>query len=228
MCWQIIVMQIVYFRNQIIFMQIKIYLDESPIYIVDELTDELNELAKENNVVSFKEKSDVNTLEILSALRKHEKKAVIIYNKNTEEIKELFFKQFDIVEAAGGIVQNENKDLLFIYRKNKWDLPKGKMEAGETAEVCAEREIEEETGIKNLMLKHKVGETYHIYTERGKAILKISHWFYFVTEDEQVLTPQTEEDIAEVKWIHTKDIKEPMLNTYQNIKDILTQFFDTP
>ncbi|MCY7293326.1 MAG: NUDIX domain-containing protein [Ferruginibacter sp.] len=209
-------------------MQIKIYVDESPIYITDELSDELKKLSNQKEVLFFNEKLPTDAAEILSALQDNKKEAAIIYGKNLQELKEDFFQQFIIIEAAGGIVQNENKDLLFIFRRNKWDLPKGKMEEGETPEICAEREIEEETGVKNLLLKHTIGETYHIYTERGKTILKISHWFYFTTEGEQKTIPQTEEDIAEVKWIHTRNIKEPMANTHQNIKDILTIFFDTP
>ena len=209
-------------------MQIKIYVDELPIYITDELSNNLMNLSKENDILFIDEKSNLDATKILSALHTNEKKAVIIFGKDIQELKEYFFDQFTIIEAAGGIVQNETKDLLFIYRRNKWDLPKGKMEAGETPEICAAREIEEETGVKNLMLKHKIGETYHIYTERGKTILKISHWFNFTTEGNQKTIPQTSEDIAEVKWIHTLNIKEPMANTHQNIKDILTLFFDIP
>lgn len=209
-------------------MQIKIYVDESPIYVTDKLTKELKELSTQKDVLVFKDDITGKVPDILSALKKDKKKAVLIVGKNKEQLQAYFFKQFTNIEAAGGIVQNENKDLLFIYRRNKWDLPKGKMEIGETAEVCAEREIEEETGVKKLLLKHKIGETYHIYEERGKTILKISHWFYFITSGNQKVIPQTAEDITEVKWIQTRNIKEPMANTHQNIKDILTVFFDTP
>ena len=209
-------------------MQIKIYVDELPIYITDKLTKELKQLSTQKDVLLFKDEITGEVPGILSALKKDNKKAVIIVGKNQQTLQQYFFNQFSIIEAAGGIVQNEVKDLLFIYRRGKWDLPKGKLETGETAEVCAEREIEEETGVKKLLLKHKIGDTYHIYEERGKTILKISHWFYFVTESNQKIIPQTAEDITEVKWIHTRNIKEPMANTHQNIKDILTVFFDTP
>ncbi len=208
-------------------MQIKIYVDEAPIYITDELSQELKNLSTQKDVL-FMQDEKIDYSLILSSLQNNKKKAVIILGKNIKEVQNKFFNQFTIIEASGGIVQNENKDLLFIFRRNKWDLPKGKMETGETPEVCAAREIEEETGVNNLHLKHKIGETFHIYEERGDLILKVSHWFYFISEGEQNTVPQTEEDIAEVKWIHTKDIKEPMANTYQNIKDILTVFFDTP
>ena len=208
-------------------MQIKIYVDEAPIYITDELSAELKNLSTQKDVLLLKDKN-IQASVILSTVKNNKKKAVIILGENFRQLQNEFFNQFKIIEASGGIVQNEEKELLFIFRRNKWDLPKGKMETGETAETCAAREIEEETGVNNLHLKHKIGETFHIYEERGDTILKVSHWFYFVSEGTQNTVPQTEEDIAEVKWIHTKDIKKPMANTYQNIKDILTIFFDTP
>ncbi|RYD81856.1 MAG: NUDIX domain-containing protein, partial [Sphingobacteriales bacterium] len=103
-----------------------------------------------------------------------------------------------------------------------------KLENKETIETAAAREVEEETGVKDLRLKKKIGETYHTYDEFGKHILKVSHWFYFTCSSKQELSPQTEEDITETKWIKTKDIKEPMSNTYENIKDIMRRFFDSP
>lgn len=209
-------------------MLLKIYVNESPIYITDKLTKVLKELSTQKDVLLFKEEITGKVAGIVSAIKKDKKKAVIIVGKNMPSLKQYFFEQFTKIEAAGGIVQNEERDLLFIYRRDKWDLPKGKMEKGETPEICAEREIEEETGIKNLLLKHAIGDTYHIYEEEGKNILKISHWFYFTTKSNQKIIPQTMEDISEVKWIHTRNIKAPMANTYQNIKDILTIFFDTP
>ena len=208
-------------------MQLKIFVDESPIYITDELSAELKKKSTQNNVLLISDENLIKIDTILNAL-KTDKKEVIILVEDIEKAKVDFFKNFTCIEAAGGIVQNENKDLLFIFRRGKWDLPKGKLENDETPEICAAREIEEETGVKNLILKHKIGETYHIYEENKTMILKTSHWFYFISNEEQHTIAQTEEDISEVKWIHTRNIKEPMANTYQNIKDILSIFFDTP
>ena len=208
-------------------MQLKIFVDESPIYITDELSAELKKKSTQNNVLLISDENLIKIDTILNAL-KTDKKEVIILVEDIEKAKVDFFKNFTCIEAAGGIVQNENKDLLFIFRRGKWDLPKGKIENDETPEICAAREIEEETGVKNLILKHKIGETYHIYEENKTMILKTSHWFYFISNEEQHTIAQTEEDISEVKWIHTRNIKEPMANTYQNIKDILSIFFDTP
>jgi len=208
-------------------MQLKIFVDESPIYITDELSAELKKKSTQNNVLLIREENLIKLDTILNALKTDKKEVIILVDK-IDNAKAVFFTHFTNIEAAGGIVQNEEKELLFIFRRGKWDLPKGKLENGETPEICAAREIEEETGVKNLILKHKIGETYHIYEENEKMILKTSHWFYFISNEQQDITAQTEEDISEVKWIHTRNIKEPMANTYQNIKDILSIFFDTP
>ena len=154
--------------------------------------------------------------------------AGIIWNTEFEKLQKAFFKNFTVIEAAGGIVQNADKELLFIFRRNKWDLPKGKMEGNETAESCAIREVEEETGAKNLKLKKNIGDTYHIYDEFGKHFLKISHWYYFTCPSLQHLKPQTAEDITEARWFKTKEIRKPVENTYATIKDILKKFFDEP
>ena len=208
-------------------MQLKIYVDEAPIYITNKLSAELKKKSIQNDVLFLNEEASIKVEIILKALKK-DKTQVIILAENVEKVKAVFNKHFTLIEAAGGIVQNEKKELLFIFRGGKWDLPKGKLEKNESPEICATREIEEETGVKNLLLKHKIGETYHIYEEKKTQILKTSHWYYFTSTGKQQTAPQTEEDISEVKWIHTRNIKEPVANTYQNIKDILTEFFDTP
>ena len=208
-------------------MQIKIYVDESPIYITTELTDDLKKMSTRNDVLFITDEKAIIVSNILNEL-KTGKKRVIILSDDIEKAKAVFTDNLTNIEAAGGVVQNEKKELLFIFRRGKWDLPKGKLERNESVEICAAREIEEETGVKNLILKHKIGETYHIYEENKIQILKTSHWFYFVSTGTQTLSAQTEEDIAEVKWINTRNIKEPMANTYQNIKDTLSVFFDTP
>ena len=208
-------------------MLLKIFVNEKPIYLTNTLSEEQIILSKQANVV-FINNEKVDGKNLLQKLNEENTIAAIVLGNNFTAVKKDFFAEFEIIEASGGIVQNENKELLFIYRRGKWDLPKGKLEVGESIETCAEREIEEETGVKELSLKRKIGETYHIYTLDGKNILKVSHWFYFTCASTQNIIAQTEEDIAEVKWIPTQRIKEPMANTFKNIKEIMTIFFDTP
>jgi 8-oxo-dGTP pyrophosphatase MutT (NUDIX family) len=209
-------------------MHIKIYFGDKPVYLCDNIDKQLSELLHHPDAVFVDEISGPAIKSLLHEIKKEEFHAGVLWNSDLEKLKKLFFKHFTIIEAAGGIVQNNKKELLFILRLGKWDLPKGKMEKGEKPDECALREVEEETGVTALKLKKKVGETYHTYDEFGKHILKISHWYYMTAPAVQQLTPQTEENITEVKWVSTKNIKEPIANTYPSIKDILSTFFDAP
>ena len=209
-------------------MYINIYFGNKPVILCNEIDKELNEILHHPDAVFVDEVSPRAIKSMLHEIKKEEFHAGVIWHSDLEKLKATFFKNFKIIEAAGGIVQNDKKEILFIHRLGKWDLPKGKMEKGETEEACALREVNEETGVKGLHLKKKVGETYHVYDEFGKHFLKISHWYHMTCSSSQTLTPQTVEDITEVKWVKTMDIKEPMEDTYPSIKDIMRRFFDEP
>jgi 8-oxo-dGTP pyrophosphatase MutT (NUDIX family) len=209
-------------------MYIKIYFGDKPVILCNEIDKELNEILHHPDAVFVDEISARAMKSMLHEIKKDEFHAGVIWNTDLDKLKETFFKNFKVIEAAGGIVQNDKKELLFIQRLGKWDLPKGKIEKGEKEEVCALREVTEETGVKDLHLKKKVGETYHVYDEFGKHFLKVSHWYHMTCSSKQELVPQTEEHITGIKWVKTIDIKEPMKNTYPSIKDILSKFFDEP
>ena len=209
-------------------MYIKIYFGEEPVFLCDEIDKEINEILHHPDAMFIDEISPKAIKSMLHEIKKEEFHAGVIWHSDLEKLKETFFKNFKLIEAAGGIVQNDKKDILFINRLGKWDLPKGKIEKNEKQEECAVREVTEETGVTNLLLKKKIGETYHVYNEFGKHFLKISHWYYMTCSSNQTLVPQTEEHITEIKWVKTADIKEPMENTYPNIKNILSKFFDEP
>jgi 8-oxo-dGTP pyrophosphatase MutT (NUDIX family) len=209
-------------------MHIKIYFGDKPVYLCDELTEELNEILHHPDAVFIDEVSSPAVKSLLHEIKKEDFHAGILSGPDLDMLKKLFFKHFTVIEAAGGIVQNETKEILFIYRLNKWDLPKGKIEAGENPGECAAREVEEETGVTSLNLKYKVGETYHTYDAFGKHILKVTYWYYLTTSSVNQLKPQTEEDITEVKWVAARNIKQPMNNTYPSIRDIMHLFFDKP
>ncbi|SFH77258.1 NUDIX hydrolase [Halpernia frigidisoli] len=151
--------------------------------------------------------------------------AINIYGENLGEIWNSFKSLFKQIEASGGVVYNQKKEILFIHRLGKWDLPKGKLEKGETIEENAVREVEEETGLKHLILGHFINETYHIYTERdGKKILKKTNWFKMLYEGNETPIPQIEEGIKEVSWKNNDMIKNDVLpKTFQNIKLILEE-----
>jgi 8-oxo-dGTP pyrophosphatase MutT (NUDIX family) len=128
--------------------------------------------------------------------------------------------------AAGGLVSNDKKELLMMFRRGKWDLPKGKLDEGETIEACAVREVQEETGIGNLELGNLVGVTYHEYFERrlNDDVLKETHWFAMHANGETKLNPQKEEDIETIIWADENKLQQCLKNTYRNITEIIHQF----
>ena len=153
-----------------------------------------------------------------------------IYGDEIEEIWEDFTHMFKVIEAAGGIVHNSKGEILFIRRLGKWDLAKGKIEKGESLEQAALREIEEETGLNELILEEFLNTTFHIYTERnGDRILKTTYWFSVEYVGDKAPVPQTEEGISEVCWKNEEEIKNTVWgNTFQNIKLIINQYWNLP
>lgn len=153
--------------------------------------------------------------------------SINVYGENLDEIWEDFTHMFKVVEAAGGVVKNQNGDLLFIRRLGKWDLAKGKIEKGESLEQAALREIEEETGLGELILEEFLNTTFHIYTERnGEKILKTTYWFKVNYIGNSTPVPQIEEGISEVSWKNENQITEEVLPmTFQNIKLILNDYW---
>lgn len=135
---------------------------------------------------------------------------------------ESFKNNFELIIAAGGKVSNADGKILFIFRLGKWDLPKGKVEEGETLEASAVREVEEECGIGSLTILNHLKDTYHIYELNNKLVLKQSVWYEMKTDDTSELVPQTEENITDARWMTDEEIQREVLkNTYPSIKEII-------
>ena len=128
---------------------------------------------------------------------------------------------FKIIEAAGGIVFNKKQEALLIYRLKTWDLPKGKIEEGETPEVAAVREIQEETGLNIVELGEFLCHTYHTYEQKDKRILKRTYWYKMTTAEMQ-LTPQYSEDIEQAEWHNVTEFLQAKRTIYPSILDVLT------
>ncbi len=177
------------------------------------LTDSLHK--KENNYFFYWEKFDLNRF--LRQCDTSNYSTIYLYHADIKFLWKEFKKHFKIIEAAGGIVFNKINKMLFIFRNGKWDLPKGKVEKGETFPKTAIREVQEECGIFDLTLKNFITTTYHIYEEKDKQILKASHWYTMISETEEFI-PQIEEAITKVEWKDSKGIQSAIENTYPNIK----------
>ncbi len=129
-----------------------------------------------------------------------------------------------VIMAAGGVVENEKGEILLIYRKKHWDLPKGKLDEGESIEDCAVREVEEETGLKQVLLGDLIDTTTHQYEENGEQIIKKTIWYKMKASSLDKLTPQTEEQIEDIRWVKPDELQSYTENTYPNIILILNKF----
>ena len=134
---------------------------------------------------------------------------------------ESLYETHTLINAAGGVVYNSKNQILMIFRNNKWDLPKGKLEVGESITECAIREVKEECGLARLKILRKLSNTYHTYKLNGILMLKSTCWFEMRTLDAANLIPQHEEGITKVEWVDENDIQEKLENTYGNIKELL-------
>lgn len=155
-------------------------------------------------------------------LSKNRISGIIICVDDVEEAFQEFKSTFKVIAAAGGVVKNTQNETLFIYRLDKWDLPKGKVEQGEQIDEAAIREVEEECAVTGLEIIAPLKDTYHIYTMGEELVLKQTHWFKMKTTFNGKLIPQIEEGIEEVKWMSDDEINTNVLaNTYASIADFI-------
>ena len=148
-------------------------------------------------------------------------KRIVLKTSEPESCLQMFFKYFQLIEAGGGLVWNDDGHLLMILRNGKWDLPKGKLEDGEAIEEAAMREVEEECGIGGLSIQSPAFHSYHIYWMGRKPILKKTHWYEMKTSDKRPPTPQTEEGITSVVWANRSQVEANCQNTFANIRNLL-------
>ncbi|MBI2722375.1 MAG: NUDIX domain-containing protein [Bacteroidetes bacterium] len=197
-----------------------------------EFTEEISQETQNQQITYIKEFSEeklkVVVKDLLSELLENISD-IIGYNthiSNYEMVLNYLKNKFQYIEAGGGFIK-KNSDYLFIYRHNKWDLPKGKLEKKETIEQCAVRECEEECGVKNLKIKSPLSSTYHVYKYKDGFALKQTYWFFMTTDFDKALKPQTKEKITEVKWFNKEQISEIVFpNSYLTIKDVVNEAFE--
>lgn len=148
-------------------------------------------------------------------------RSFLLYGEDHEALINDFFSLYKIVEAAGGLVFNKEEKILAIFRRGFWDLPKGKIDPGETPDQAAIREVQEETGLTNVSKKELLHTSFHTYrNKKDKRCLKPTFWFKMTTTDTK-LTPQAEEDIEQAVWLTIEEFLKGDYNTYGSIKDVL-------
>ncbi|MCK0132061.1 NUDIX domain-containing protein [Flavobacteriaceae bacterium F08102] len=161
---------------------------------------------------------EVDLLEVIDKMFKGEVKELYLYHENLKKLRSDFVRHFTCIKAAGGKVVNATGEVLFIYRNDVWDLPKGKIEKGEKKKEAALREVQEETGVVGLELGRRLETTYHLYRYKQKTILKISYWYEMFTTSKAPLHPQLEEGISRVEWLNKSQISKVLPHSYANIR----------
>ena len=201
-------------------MQIKIYFNNNPLYLVDKITPELEDYQHRSDTIFIDELNPHAVRTMIYEMEQPEYYNGIFLYKDVNAVLGAFKKELKLVQAAGGFVHDQDQVLL-IFRRGKWDLPKGKLDEGEELSECAIREVQEETGLTHLKMEKPLTITYHTYHEKGKHILKESHWYRIKGSMKDKITAQTEEDINECKWVKFNALTHYLENTHASIADVL-------
>lgn len=204
----------------------KVYINETPIYLIS--TKKLQEkqiVADEYNLVARYAGKSKFLLQYIDMLEKTNRfRSVTIHSSDKKALKKDFESLFNVISAAGGLVFNETEQALLIYRRGHWDLPKGKIDRGESKQEAAIREVEEETGIKNIQLLDAICKTRHFYrNKKGGRCIKKTYW-YEMRAPNQGLIPQSEEDIEKAIWAELNTFFDEKIKTYKNIVDVIGKY----
>ena len=194
----------------------KVFFNQKPLILTNEIQD-----FSDNEPLLFIKYTSV--AQIIKALKSSKNRKVFLYHKDIDKLWKSFRKKFPVVEAAGGLVQRTDNKLLFIFRNNKWDLPKGGVERKELIIEAAQREVTEETGVSDLIVQKQLSETFHIFKKSKRFRLKKTYWFKMSTSYMGKTEPQTEEGIDKIEWVSKEKIDEILNDAFENIRIIVLE-----
>lgn len=141
---------------------------------------------------------------------------VVVCKRPLTKVLRYLLNTFEFRKAAGGVVSNAADERLMIFRNGRWDLPKGHVEKGETIRYAAVREVQEETGVRDVAADRCIAKTYHIYNMDGRWILKQTAW-YDMYSAAAALTPQTEEGIEKAVWVTKEQMYKNLATSYSSL-----------
>ncbi len=188
----------------------KVFVNDKPLFLT-------NQIVKETDFQLFLLES-VDIKQLIIKLYNNKIQKAYLYCPDEKEIMTKLKEKIPVCKAGGGLVYNQNNEVLFIFRNGKWDLPKGGTEKGEDLQLTAMREVTEETGVNKLLIHDKLQKTYHIFKRNGVYKLKITHWFKMSSTFTGTPIGQLEEGIEKVAWLNQDQIKDALKNSYENIK----------
>lgn len=196
----------------------KVFFKDRAVYFGDDFS----KVFEKNNGLFYKYNNLQELTELVHAfhlLNRIDK--LFIFHKDIVALFEEFKACFNYVHAAGGVVIRPDGKFLAIKRDGIWDLPKGKLEPGESDEDAALREVEEETGLKNLVLGRPVLSTFHTYPVKKELVLKKTKWFEMHYQGKKDPVPEKAENITEIRWVEPGNTDFIRKNTYPSILDVL-------
>jgi 8-oxo-dGTP pyrophosphatase MutT (NUDIX family) len=206
-------------------MYIKIYFENKPLFLCNDVDVSLQPYIHHDDAV-FIDELNLHTIKsMIHEMQKPSVHAGVFFHHDLDALKHDFFKKFTLVKAGGGFVLNDESQVLMMFRRGKWDLPKGKLDKNETAEEGAIRETEEETGLTKITLIGPLITTYHTYHEGTRFMLKESKWFRMRVNGEQKLIPQTTEQITRLEWVSKDGLNEYRKNSFPSVIDVLDAGF---
>jgi 8-oxo-dGTP pyrophosphatase MutT (NUDIX family) len=166
---------------------------------------------------------EVTPNDVLLEAEKGKDSHLVLVAANADKFFDSFKSNFNVLEAAGGIVNliNRKGPFLMIHRNGKWDLPKGKIEKNESKKDAGIREVSEECGIGSLTIRNHYDTTYHTYIYKDKRFLKITYWYRMITTDMSTPEPQASEGIDKAQWVNLDDIPFLLKDSYQSIKNLM-------
>jgi len=199
----------------------KIYINETPLILINHSElDVFLPVAEKVMVANYlgKPKFIFNFVDLLEKTNKYH--AILLCSNDKEKLFRDVVMLFPTIQAGGGLVLNPREEILFIFRRGMWDLPKGKMDKRESIEQTSVREVREETGITKLLLGDLLCQTYHLYKLKGKRVIKHTTWYLMYTDQTKV-KPQIEEQIEKIEWMSLETFEKGNYFAFKNIHDVL-------
>ena len=199
----------------------KIYFNDKPLVLTTDREAYISENPSSETYALFDGATLRSFTQGLQQLERPGIRGVIIEDVSAGSLQDQLHAMFRPIDAAGGIVYNEDNAILMIFRRGKWDLAKGKLDEGENIEECAVREVKEETGLQHVTLGEKICDTYHVYSQNNEQLLKRTAWYKMQGRKADKLQPQKEENILEAKWVAEKDLAPLAARSYEAIREVL-------
>ncbi len=196
----------------------KVFFNDRTVYF----SDDFSRTVEKSNGLFYKFKTGPELHEVIDLFSslKHIQ-SLHLFHKDLTGLMEEFKSYFTLIDAGGGLVFNSKGEFLAIKRNGVWDLPKGKLERGEDFKTAALREVEEETGLKKLLVVQPIISTYHTYQMSGQKVLKRTQWFEMHYSGKKEPLLEEKEGITKYRWVKSGETDFLRKNTYGSIVDVL-------